>query len=101
MTPDTEQHIFDCWNVVKDIDTVFEYIMNSEKVDDDKVANMLLGMRDLYELKFGKLMDDYEKTIEIHYQQVSNLKDTINSTHGVLGVKDGAQDINTTRFTSS
>jgi hypothetical protein len=55
-----EQQIFDCWNVTKDINTLFEGVVEKD-LTKDQIANALLGMHQLYELKFGKLFDMFEE----------------------------------------
>lgn len=59
-----EQQIMNCWHVIDDLDIVFEYVMETENLDRDKVANMLLGIKDLYQLKFEKCFGTFEKLIE-------------------------------------
>lgn len=63
---DFEQYIFDCWSVTKDIDTIFEYMCETEgsEIDQDKVSNMLLGMKQLYDLRFNTLFDMFEELIK-------------------------------------
>lgn len=64
---DLEQQILDCWNVTNDIRYVTEYVLDAP-VDstsrDDKISNMLLGMEELYNVKFQKLFDTFEKMLE-------------------------------------
>jgi hypothetical protein len=57
---DFEQQIFDCWNVTKDINTLFEAVVDKD-LTTDQIANALLGMHQIYELKFGKLFDMFEE----------------------------------------
>lgn len=55
-----EQQIFDAWNVTKDINTLFEGVVEKD-LTKDQISNTLLGMHQIYELKFGKLFDMYEE----------------------------------------
>lgn len=55
-----EQQIFDCWNVTKDINTLFEAVVDKD-LTTDQIANTLLGIHQLYEFKFGKLFDMFEE----------------------------------------
>jgi hypothetical protein len=54
-----EQEIMDCWHVTDDIQTLFEAVMDKD-LTQDKIANVLLGMKDLYHLKFEKLFNTFE-----------------------------------------
>ena len=52
-----EQQIMECWRITDDIQTVNEYLLDAPlEVDrEDKIANMLIGIKSLYDAKFGKL----------------------------------------------
>ena len=57
---DLEQQIMACWNVTSDIDTLCEGVIESDMTT-DQIANILLGMKQLYELKFNKLFNTFEE----------------------------------------
>jgi len=59
---DLEQEILDCWNVTKDIDTLLEAVMEKE-LTHDKISNILLGIKELYELKFDRTFRTFESVI--------------------------------------
>jgi hypothetical protein len=65
---DLEQEILNCWGVTTDIVEVYEYVMeqtehlSSEEVD--RISNMLLGLSELYDLKFQKLFNTFELLIK-------------------------------------
>ncbi len=59
---DLEQQIMACWNVTSDIDTLCESVIESDMTT-DQIANILLGMKQLYELKFDKLFRTFEELI--------------------------------------
>ncbi len=59
---DLEQQIMDCWGIVEDLDTLFEATLD-KSLDRDKIANILLGMKDLYHLKFEKTFNTFEECI--------------------------------------
>jgi len=66
---DLEKEIMECWNITSDIDDVYEYVMNGNgnelSTDErDRVANILLGMSQLYELKFNKLSNTFEQCVK-------------------------------------
>ena len=74
---DFEQQIMDCWNVVEDVKTVFETVMNTD-ADTDTVANALLGISTLYNLKFDKLFGMFEQEIKKGYETETELRLTKN-----------------------
>ena len=57
---DLEQEIMDCWGVVDDIDIV--YYKHAEA--NDELANVLLGLKTLYQLKFERLFNTFEDCIK-------------------------------------
>jgi hypothetical protein len=59
---DLEQQIMACWNVTSDIDTLCEGVLESDMTT-DQIANILLGMKQLYELKFDKMFNTFEAMI--------------------------------------
>jgi hypothetical protein len=59
---DLEQQILACWNVTSDIDTLCEGVIESDMTT-DQIANILLGMKQLYELKFDKMFMTFEELI--------------------------------------
>lgn len=67
---DFEQNIMNCWNVTNDIEYLSKYVGNMEGLDakqQDMILNVLMGMHDLYEIKFNALFDNFEKlTLEYH-----------------------------------
>ena len=60
---DLEQQIMACWNVTSDIDTLCESVCESDMTT-DQIANILLGMKQLYELKFDKMFRTFEQLIQ-------------------------------------
>ena len=59
---DLEQGIMKCWNVTEDIDLLFENVMDTEMTKDD-IANALLGMKVMYDMKFEKLFKCFETLV--------------------------------------
>jgi hypothetical protein len=57
---DLEQEIMECWNVTKDIQN-FYYAQ--ENLDEDQRANYILGLEQIYEVKFEKLWATFEQCI--------------------------------------
>ena len=61
---DFEQQILECWNVTKDIKTVYEGICDSSPaLTEDQIGNALMGLETLYELKFNKLWSMFENGV--------------------------------------
>jgi len=56
---DLEERIMHCWGIVDDLDYVAELVQ-----DDDKAANMVLGLKSLYQAKFEKLWETFENSIK-------------------------------------
>ena len=58
---DLEHDIMNCWSVVDDVDLLMETIMDNPKFSDippevcDRIANSLMGIKELYEMRFDKL----------------------------------------------
>ena len=72
---DLEQQIMECWNVTTDLRRVSEYLLDAplEPNREDKIANMLMGMEALYEVKFDRCFRTFEKLLkEVREQQISN-----------------------------
>jgi hypothetical protein len=59
---DLEQEILECWGVTADLDLLFEAVMEQD-LSQDKIANILLGLKELYELKFIKAWNSFEGCI--------------------------------------
>jgi hypothetical protein len=59
---DLEQNIMKCWSVTEDIYLLYENVMEKE-MSKDEISNVLLGLHQLYEMKFNKLFDNFETLI--------------------------------------
>jgi hypothetical protein len=64
---DLEQQILDCWNVTTDLRTLCAAV-GDDQVSQDKIMNILIGMEELYELKFDQMFRTFEK----HLQEVND-----------------------------
>jgi len=60
-----EQSILNCWNITDELNLLYESIIDNNRgeMTPDKIANILLGMKELYNLKFEKCFEDCEGTI--------------------------------------
>ena len=67
---DLEQQIMECWNVTTDLKRVTEYLLDAplEPNREDKIANMLMGMEALYEVKFDRCFRTFEKLLKESYE---------------------------------
>ena len=81
---DLEQRIMNCWNVVDDINDVYNYIGDNEfftgmdAKHQDKILNLLLGMKEMYALKFENCFADFEVvTREYHLNRKEYEQDTV------------------------
>ena len=64
---DLEQQILSCWNVTSDLDVLFENIIENDNLTRDGISNVVLGMQELYELKFDKLFRTFEEFLKEYY----------------------------------
>lgn len=58
---DLEQGIMDCWKVTDDIKLLYD---NLENMDEDRRMNYMLGLMEMYGLKFEKLWNIFEQLIQ-------------------------------------
>lgn len=54
-----EQRILDCWSILEDLEYLGEVIE-----DNDQALNILIGIKELYGIKFNKLWDAYEASLK-------------------------------------
>jgi hypothetical protein len=57
-----EQQILDCWGITDDIDMLFGAVVEQD-IDKDKIANILLGIKELYHLKFERTFNTFEECL--------------------------------------
>ena len=57
-----EQEIMGCWNVVEDLKLLNEGVLERD-LTRDQISNILLGMQELYQLKFDILFQTFEQLI--------------------------------------
>ena len=58
---DLEQQLLEAWKVTDDIQLAYE--LSVEGSDPDQLANLLLGLKTLYDIKFNKLWDTFESCV--------------------------------------
>jgi len=59
---DLEQDIMKCWSVTEDIDLLYRNVMERDLTTDD-IANALLGIKTLYEMKFDEMFSHFETLV--------------------------------------
>jgi len=73
---DLEQSIMKCWNVVDDIDLVYKNVMDRQRpFTEDELANILLGMKQLYHLRFEECFSQFEDMCK-EYHQLRKFKES-------------------------
>ena len=60
---DLEQHIMRCWGVVDDVRALGKYIQDTRPMSEDELANYLLGLETIYQVKFEQLFEVFEDYI--------------------------------------
>ena len=59
---DLEQEVLRCWEVTQDLQLLAE-----EYEHDDELCNRVLGIKHVYDMRFEKAWNTYEKVVEEHY----------------------------------
>jgi hypothetical protein len=58
-----EQEIFQCWHITDDLGVLHEAVLEKD-ISKDEISNILLGMEQLYNQKFQRLMSTFEELIK-------------------------------------
>jgi hypothetical protein len=58
-----EQQIMGCWQIVDDLRVVSEAVLERD-LNADQVVNLLVGLEQLYQLKFDKCFRTFEQVLE-------------------------------------
>ena len=71
---DLEQRIMQCWQVVDDIDMLYINVLDAPEgnLTEDQIANTLLGMKQLYDMKFYTLFSTFEKFLKEKHDEKTN-----------------------------
>jgi len=76
---DLEQEIMDCWRVTEDVDMTTRHFVDSPKWEGmdpklcDALMNKYFGIKELYELKFDKLWNTFEKVCKEYHERGQRL----------------------------
>jgi hypothetical protein len=57
-----EQEFLRCWEISQDLDLLAEQYEN-----DDDLSNKILGIKNVYEMRFSKAWQSYEALVKEHY----------------------------------
>jgi hypothetical protein len=58
-----EQQIMSCWNICEDLKELSIGVMEHDMTQ-DQIANVLIGLEELYKLKFERLFNQFELSIK-------------------------------------
>lgn len=61
---DLEQSILNCWHVVDDIDILYKNVCENDELSKDDIANVLLGMKTIYNMRFDETFRQFEDCIK-------------------------------------
>ncbi len=64
---DLEQNIMQCWNVCDDIQLLLD---SWDKLNEDEKQNFLIGLKQMYHLKFERTWNTFEKCISTKTKQI-------------------------------
>ena len=59
---DLEQQIMSCWQIVDDVKLLNEYVLEGA-LTKDQISNTLLGIEEIYQMKFDKLFRNFESLV--------------------------------------
>ena len=68
---DLEDQITSMLNVNEEIDTLFD-AWDREKLSEDQIFNMLIGMKELHNQRHNKLWSTFEEVTKLWYQVIKN-----------------------------
>jgi cell division protein FtsX len=59
---DLEQEFLRCWEITQDLD-----LLAKENENNDALKNNILGIKNVYEMRFNKAWDTYEALVKEYY----------------------------------
>ncbi len=68
-----EQGIMNCWSICDELNLISKYVMESESLNRDKLANILIGMAELYQMKFENCFENFEQTLQYFHAKMRGL----------------------------
>jgi hypothetical protein len=71
---DYEQQIMSCWNITSDLKDLSEEILEGD-LSKDQIGNVLIGLEQLYNVRFNKLFRIFEQFNRERYSLLDKVKD--------------------------
>jgi hypothetical protein len=59
-----ESDIMNCWSIVEDIKELNRCMLDRRKMTEDEISNYLLGLETIYQVKFERLFETFEKLVQ-------------------------------------
>lgn len=60
---DLEEDIISCWQIVSELKVLSEAILENPSMTTDNIVNILIGIEQLYDIKFNKAFSTFESVI--------------------------------------
>jgi hypothetical protein len=80
---DFEQQIMNCWNVTTDLRDLQEGVLESNMTK-DQITNVLMGLEQLYQLRFDKLFGMFEQGVREQAFQSTKTEDEVQDPKSLL-----------------
>ena len=94
---DLEDRIMECWNITSDIKVVYsEQLDSPDRMSDDELANIMIGLEALYNRKFARLFEAYEEICK--HGGVFLDKDVVDDTKDLFTDRDVGGSIDNERI---
>ena len=71
---DFEHQIMNCWNVTNDLKDLSEEVLEGD-LTKDQITNALIGIEQLYEIRFNKLFRQFEQLVREYHPQMDKRED--------------------------
>ena len=68
-----EQSIMNCWNICEDLNLLAKNILE-HGLDRDQAANILIGMSQLYQMKFEDCFANFEETLKYYHNLLNTYR---------------------------
>ena len=66
---DFEHQIMNCWNVTNDLKDLSEEVLEGD-LTKDQITNALIGIEQLYEIRFNKLFRQFEQLVREYHPRM-------------------------------
>jgi hypothetical protein len=63
-----------CWNVTNDLKDLSEEVLEGD-LTKDQITNALIGIEQLYEIRFNKLFRQFEQLVREYHPQMDKSED--------------------------